>query len=223
MHLTDSENLLPRLAAAAIFLLIGFPIHELAHGYMAYRQGDGTAKLFGRLTFDPRAHFDPQGGMLLLVSTLLAGIPFGWAKPTPVNPGMMRDGRRGNALVAAAGPLSNLCMAVVAAIIIRIIPLDPYADKVSLFIAIVLETFLIINIALFIFNLIPVPPLDGYAVLINLLNPRSAWTVGQFLRQYGMYILLGLLILAFLPAMGANVPNPLGWLITHVYDFLVGI
>ena len=104
-------DLLPRVIVVAIMLLIGFPVHEFAHALAAYRLGDGTAKLFGRLTLNPIAHFDPLGGILLAVSFIGAGFGFGWAKPTPVSPQNLAGGRRGEALVAAAGPLSNLVLA----------------------------------------------------------------------------------------------------------------
>ena len=105
----DLDVILPSLIAAGLILVISFPVHECAHAWAAYRLGDGTAKLFGRLTLNPIVHFDPLGGFLLLVSSLL-GFGIGWAKPTPVNPINLRGGRRSEGLVAAAGPLSNLLL-----------------------------------------------------------------------------------------------------------------
>jgi Zn-dependent protease len=109
----DIDQLLPAIIVVAIMLLVGFPIHEFSHALAAYRLGDGTAKLFGRLTINPIAHFDMVGGLLLAVTFIGSAASgsafgFGWAKPTPVNPMNLRYGRRGEAIVAAAGPLSNL-------------------------------------------------------------------------------------------------------------------
>jgi Zn-dependent protease len=223
---TDIEQLMPRIIAAAVFLLVGFPIHEYAHARTALHYGDGTAKLFGRVTLDPRAHFDPAGGMILVLTTLAAGLPIGWAKPTPVNPAMLRGGRRSQAYVALAGPASNFVMALVAALVIRLfVAFDVAPSDAAYFAFQVVATLLIINVALFVFNLIPAPPLDGASVLVNLLPPRWAWRVGPFLNQYGTWILVGLIGLAILPGLfpqAANLPNPLGTLINGLVDILVG-
>ena len=120
-----SEDLIARVIVVAIMLLVGFPVHEFAHALTAYRLGDGTAKLFGRLTLNPIAHFDPLGGILLAVSFIATGFGFGWAKPTPVNPANLAGGRRGEAMVAAAGPLSNLVLAAAAALPLRYILASP--------------------------------------------------------------------------------------------------
>src|SRR5687768_16945630 len=108
-------------------LLVGFPVHEFAHALAAYRLGDGTAKLFGRLTLNPIVHFDPLGGILLAVTFLGSGggFGFGWAKPTPVNPSNLAGGSRGEALVAAAGPISNLILATAAALPLRYLIENP--------------------------------------------------------------------------------------------------
>jgi Zn-dependent protease len=223
---SDFEQLIPRVIAAAVFLLVGFPIHEYAHARTALHFGDGTAKLFGRVTLDPRAHFDPAGGMMLIISTLAAGLPIGWAKPTPVNPAMLRGGRRSNAYVALAGPASNLIMAIFAAIVIRLlIGLNVGASQAAFIGVQVVFTFLFINVALFVFNLIPAPPLDGAAVLVNLLPPRWAWRVGSFLNQWGTWILVALIGLAILPGMfpqASALPNPIGDLVYGIVNLLVG-
>lgn len=226
MLATDIEQLLPRIIAAAVFLLVGFPIHEYAHARTALHYGDGTAKLFGRVTLDPRAHFDPAGGMMLIISTLAAGLPIGWAKPTPVNPGMLRGGRRSHAFVSLAGPASNLVMAVIAALVVRMfVAFDVPASDVTLFVYRVVATLLLINVALFVFNLIPAPPLDGASVLVGLLPPPWAWRVGTFLDRYGTWLLVALIGLAILPALfpeAGGLPNPLGDLIDGLVRILVG-
>jgi len=222
----DAEQLIPRAIAAAVFLLVGFPIHEYAHARTALHFGDGTAKLFGRVTLDPRAHLDPTGAMILVLTTLAAGLPIGWAKPTPVNPAMMRGGRRSHGYVALAGPLSNLAMALPAAVAIRLmLELEFVTSEATLYVAQATITFLVINVALFVFNLIPAPPLDGASVLVNLLPSRWAWRVGPFVDQYGRWILMILIGLAILPALlpqAASLPNPIGDLIYGIVNLLVG-
>ena len=107
---------------AAVMLLVALPVHEFFHALIAYRMGDGTAKLLGRLTLNPIVHFDPVGGTLLLLTLLSgSGFAFGWAKPTPVNPTNLVGGRRSDAWVALAGPLSNLMLAAAAAIPFRVL------------------------------------------------------------------------------------------------------
>jgi Zn-dependent protease len=223
---TEIEQLIPRIIAAAVFLLVGFPIHEYAHARTALHYGDGTAKLFGRVTLDPRSHFDPAGGMVLVISTLAAGIPIGWAKPTPVNPAMLRGGRRSHALVSLAGPASNLVMALFAALVVRLfVVFDVAASDAALLVYQVVWTFLVINVALFVFNLIPAPPLDGASVLVGLLRPPYAMRVGMFLDRYGSWILMALIGLAILPALfpeASGLPNPLGDLINGLVGILVG-
>ena len=192
------------LVAVAIFLLVGFPVHEFSHALVAYRLGDGTAKLFGRLTLNPIVHLDPAGSLVLVASALLGGFFIGWAKPTPVNPSMLRGGRRAEAWVAAAGPVSNLAMAVVAALALRVIvALNLVTSDATLFVANVIYIFVLINVALFIFNLIPIPPLDGSKVMFSLMNPRTVWQLRPRLEQYGFLILV---VVMFVPVInGASI------------------
>jgi Zn-dependent protease len=177
----------------AFFLLIAFPVHEFFHAWSAYRLGDGTAKMFGKLTLNPIAHFHPVGGWMLIFSTLVFGIPLGFAA-TPVNPSNLR-GRHGEAIVAASGPLSNFLLAAVFAIPLRIVlanGLPPGADLVIT----ILYIIVFYDIVLGFFNLIPISPLDGGTILINFLPYRYAWQARQLFNQYGTFILLILILFA---------------------------
>ncbi len=216
------------IAAVAIFLLVGFPVHEYSHALVAYRLGDGTAKLFGRLTLNPIVHFDPLGGLILIISALSPGGFFiGWAKPTPVNPNMLRGGRQAEAYVAAAGPISNLLMAAVAGICLRVV-LAMGVDQFDLngnqtpagFAMDVLYIFTFINVALFIFNLIPIPPLDGSKVMFALMNPRTVWQIRPTLEQYGFLILIVVMIVPIGNAsLGGRIIGPI---LTDIVRLLVG-
>jgi len=201
----DLNQLVPALVVVGIMLLVAFPIHEFAHALAAYRLGDGTAKLFGRLNLNPVTHFDPLGGTLLAVTIIgsaLAGgfFGFGWAKPTPVNPSNLAGGRVGDAMVALAGPLSNLVLAIAAALPLRYLVANPDLIDQTGFLFAILFFFVQINLLLMLFNLIPVPPLDGSRVLFAFLDPRTAWQARRFLEQYGFLILI---VLFFLPPGGS--------------------
>jgi len=203
------EDLLRIVVLAAVLLGVAFPVHEFCHAWMANRLGDSTARYMGRLSLNPVRHFDPWGGGILLLTLLLSGGTFaiGAAKPTPVNPTNLRGGRRGEMWVALAGPASNLVLAALAAIPIRIIVAVPGLaeqilrnDVASLALSI-LFYFLQINIVLFIFNLIPVPPLDGWTVLRGLVNPRTAWEMTRLQGQIGIY---GMLVVFMLFLFAGN-------------------
>jgi Zn-dependent protease len=214
------EDIVPKVIVVAIMLLVGFPVHEFAHALAAYRLGDSTARLMGRLTFNPVAHFDPLGGILLAVTFIGSGFGFGWAKPTPVNPNSLEGGRRGEAIVAAAGPISNLILALAAALPLRYLLANPELARQIPFIVIqVLVLFVGINIILMIFNLFPIPPLDGSKVLFALLPPRVAWRWRPILEQYGFILLL---LVFFLPPGGSIGAQILGPIFDGVFSLLVG-
>lgn len=205
------SDLVPKLIVVAILLVFAFPIHEAAHAYMAYRQGDATAKLFGRISLNPRVHFDPMGALMTVISVAIGGIIIGWAKPTPVNTANLRDRRNGEVIVALAGPLSNWAMAIAGAIVVRVIVALQIAvpDLVQL----VLIYFVYFNVILGVFNLLPIPPLDGATLLFRFLSPRQVWQIRPVLYQYGIFIMLGVIIL---------LGRPLGELMLRATQFLLG-
>ncbi|HEX7491764.1 MAG TPA: site-2 protease family protein [Candidatus Limnocylindrales bacterium] len=181
-----------------MFLLISGPVHECAHAFVAWRLGDGTAKLFGRISLNPVRHFDPIGGTLLAGSVLLsliaggAGVGFGWAKPTPVNPYNLK-GRHADSIVAAAGPLSNLILAVLFAAGFQILNrngIEATNTSAINMVQLVFQTGIVLNVMLMIFNLLPIPPLDGSHVLFDLLDPRTSQQLRGVMNQYGMMILV---------------------------------
>lgn len=177
-----------------IVLLFSVIIHELAHGYVAYSLGDPTAKYAGRLTLNPLKHLDPLGSVILpllflFLSLLPGGQPFifGWAKPVPINPYNFKDQKWGTLKVSVAGPLSNFSVAIVFGLFIRFFNYSQIAPLIELFAIIVF-----LNILLGLFNLIPIPPLDGSWILFRFL-PMGSEKVRLFLQQYGLFILIFLL------------------------------
>jgi Zn-dependent protease len=218
-----SQDLLVSIVIViAIMLLVGFPVHEFAHAFVAYRLGDGTAKLFGRLTLNPVAHFDPIGGVLLALSFLVSqgSFAFGWAKPTPVNPMNLEGGRRGEALVAAAGPISNLILAAAAALPLRYILANPeLALQIPDIVIRVLALFVNINIILMVFNLIPIPPLDGSKVLFAALDRETEYRIRPVLEQYGFLIVIALFFFPPGDSIGGRLLIPI---IDGIFSLLVG-
>jgi len=198
----------------AIFLLVAYPVHEFAHAWAAYMQGDSTAKLFGRLTLNPIVHFDPLGGTLTALSLLFSPILFGWAKPTPVNPSNFRDRRNGDVIVSLAGPFSNLVMAALGAFVFRVLNQTGVLLDLPQNVVLGIYYFVAFNVLLAIFNLIPVPPLDGSALLYRFLTPAQAWKVRPILAQYGFILIIGVFLLA-----GSYISRFIG----DVTNLLVGV
>jgi len=225
----DLQQILPAAIVVAIMLLVGLPVHEFSHALAAFRLGDGTAKLFGRLTLNPIAHFDPVGGTLLALTFIGSAatgnaLGFGWAKPTPVNPMNLEGGRRGEAIVAAAGPLSNLVLAIAGALPLRYLISNPdLVQQLGGFDGIpfqVLFLFVRINLLLMVFNLIPIPPLDGSKVMFAFMDRRTEYQVRPFLEQYGFFILLALLFFPPGDSIGSRIISPI---INGIFNFLVGL
>jgi Zn-dependent protease len=215
----------------ATMLLVGFPVHEALHAWTAMKLGDNTARFMGRVTLDPRAHLDQFGALVLAGTALFSaigpgGILFGWAKPTPVNPMNMRYGRQGHALVAFAGPASNLVVAVITAIIFRILRFEPdvwnavVANPLGEMLLNAAWLLLSLNILLFIFNLVPVPPLDGWSVLKGIVPASAARQLEELEVRYANVIpmlFFGLIIL--IVVSGGSI---LGTIISSIRSFLVG-
>ena len=182
------------LASAVIAVIFVFAPHEYAHAYVAYKCGDPTAKMNGRMTLNPVRHFDPFGFALCV----FAG--FGWARPVPVNPSNFRNFRRGLFLVAIAGVVANFIVAFIACpmfmLIDRFFPGGWHANFGSMFLYRVFATIYTFSLSVFVFNLLPLSPLDGYRVVEAL--TRSINPVRRFLRNYGYYILVALVLESFL-------------------------
>ncbi len=168
-------------------LILSVVIHEVAHGYAALVLGDVTAKYAGRLTMNPLKHIDPFGSVIFpfLMAMIAPNFVFGWAKPVPYNPYNLRNKRWGELLVAIAGPISNILLAILMGIVVRF---GPMLDLSSAFYELAGLT-VIINIYLAVFNMMPIPPLDGSKVLFALF-PESADTLRNSLERYGVFFLL---------------------------------
>src|SRR3989344_861280 len=159
-----------------LVLIYSAILHEIAHGFVAYRLGDPTAKLMGRLTLDPRSHIDPVMSILLPLVLILSGSPiiFGAAKPVPVDPFNLRDGRKDIALVSLAGPATNFLLAAIAALLIKLLGVVSLGGEVEILVGWFLLIVVRLNLLLGIFNLIPIPPLDGSKIFALLLPEKEA-------------------------------------------------
>ncbi len=192
-----------------LVLIFSIVIHEVAHGWMAYRLGDPTAKYQGRLSLNPIAHIDPIGSVLFPIFTLILtrgqGPVFGWAKPVPINPYNFRDQKWGQLKTAIAGPLVNIILAVISGLLIRFLPF-------SSAIFYLLSVICIVNLSLAIFNLVPVPPLDGSYIFLSFF-PAKAQKIEFFFQRYGFLILLLFVFFA---------SDFIGPLVTKVFYLIVG-
>ena len=188
-------------------VLLCLSVHEACHGYMAYALGDPTAKHAGRLTLDPIRHLDPIGTICLLFFHV------GWAKPVPVNPGNFKHPRRDIALVSLAGPVSNFLLALVALFLYY--PLRLAESSIVMTIALMLYMVAVMSIGLGVFNLVPVPPLDGSKILLSFLPRKYEWKFAQ----YQQFIQFGLLILLVLGVLN----TPIRFFVNIIYQGLASI
>ena len=193
---------LPDVSLAQIFigfivLLFSLTVHESAHAWTADRLGDPTARMLGRVSLNPLVHADPIGTIVFPLLAMISGIPLiGWAKPVPVISRQLRHPRRDFVLVAAAGPASNLTLAIAAALLLSVFPISPMRigePNVSVPLAAILSNAVRLNVLLAVFNMIPIPPLDGGNVLAGLLPYNLAVTFNQ-VRPYGFLLLYALIL-----------------------------
>ncbi len=194
---------IPALVIGFLVLLLSLTVHEAAHAWTAMRLGDDTARRLGRVSLNPIVHIDPVGTLLLPLIAMASGsgMIFGWAKPTPVNLRNLRHPRRDNVLVTIAGPASNLMLALLAAII--------YHRLTSGMGSIIAFEAMSLNVLLAVFNMLPIPPLDGGQVLLGLLPPQTALKL-RAVQPYGFLVLMALIV-----------TGVLGYLIGPPYYFLL--
>ncbi|UHA74185.1 site-2 protease family protein [Paenibacillus sp. 481] len=194
-----------------IVLLISFSVHEFAHAYAAWKFGDPTAKMLGRVTLNPAKHFDFLGALLFIL------VGFGWAKPVPVNRDNFKKPRLMGIIVSAVGPLSNLLLALIGSFIFYIglkfgwYSIQP-ADKMELAMVLFLTNFIKFNTLLFLFNLIPLPPLDGYRIIEDL-APKPLRIRMQQIEQWSIFIFM---LIVFIPQLRAITIGPLFSLIDPI-------
>ncbi len=183
------ENIIIRLISF-LCLIVAITIHEFSHSLAADKLGDPTPRSFGRLTLNPLAHADPLGTFLLPLMSAFTGVPtIGWAKPVPIDPFNFRHPKRDEIIVSLAGPLSNLSLALVCSFLLHFF--SPISLVGNIFFYLIL-----INVSLFIFNLLPIPPLDGSKIFLNLLPPQSYVKWSEAFDRYGIVLLL---LFVFLP------------------------
>lgn len=202
-------SLIVMFVSYAAIILVTLPIHEWAHGYIATKLGDPTPRMHGRLTLNPLAHLDLFGTLMLL----LFGV--GYAKPVPVNPRYFRNPRSGMALVALAGPVSNLIVAFLAAGICRLLAFLPLDGMAPALVWLFFTTIAEVSIYLAVFNLLPIPPLDGFHLISPLLPGKWLY----YINRYRQYISLGLLLLLATDALDV----PLGFVYNAIASVIFGI
>lgn len=210
-------------AALIIPLIIAIVFHEISHGWVARALGDPTAAELGRLSPNPLRHVDPFGTVILPGMLKLAGLPvFGWAKPVPVIKARLRNPRVGMMIVAAAGPLSNLIMGVIGAVLLgTYLQFVPIASAEALgndFVALNLFNFILINVFLALFNLLPIPPFDGGHIVEGLLPPAIA---ARYASLHKVALLVMIVLLVVLPMLSPQL-NLVGRLVGPAVDWLTG-
>lgn len=198
----DELTTVQRVAVWALPVLFAITVHEAAHGWVAKKLGDPTAMMLGRLTLNPIKHIDPIGTVVVPIALMLmGGVIFGWAKPVPVTWENLKNPRRDMALVAMAGPLSNLLMAILWALIMKLgFVISASMPSLAWPLIYMGSAGIVINVILMLLNLLPIPPLDGGRVLAGLLPGPWAWKLGR-IEPYGLFIMLALLVTGMLGAI----------------------
>jgi Zn-dependent protease len=218
----DVARIVHGISIWALPLIFAVTLHEAAHGYAARALGDDTAERMGRISLNPLRHIDPFGTIILPGLLLLfGGVIFGWAKPVPVNFSKLRNPRFGMIAVAAAGPATNLALAIAAVLVVHTLPFVPESGRAWLIFN--LDNAIYLNLLLAVFNMLPVPPLDGGRVVTGLL-PRPLAIRFASLEQVGMLIIIAALFL--LPMIGDRLGFDLDlfrWLVNHPVDWLARV
>ena len=204
----------------ALPILLAITLHEAAHGWVAWKLGDDTAYRLGRVSFNPFRHVDGMGTILIPALLIVARAPFlfGWAKPVPINFNRLGNPRRDMVLVAAAGPAANLGLAVISALLFHIVPALPESSQ--LWTARNLSNSMMLNIVLAVFNMLPLPPLDGGRVAVGLLPPAFSRPLAK-LERHGLFIIVGVIFI--LPTVGRTLGFDLDifvWIVLEPAKFL---
>ena len=209
---------LGQLATIFAVLIFSLSVHESAHAWAAWRLGDSTAQRLGRISLNPMMHVDPVGTLLLPLIAFTTGAPIiGWAKPVPVNPQHLERPRRDFLYIAAAGPISNVILAALASVVMRMVPVSPIEIGIGTGLPVwgIAATAFELNLLLAVFNMVPVPPLDGGNVLAGLLPSGLAHLFDRVVRPWGFLLLYALLLTG---ALGALITPPylfLSWVLTR--------
>lgn len=206
-------SLIQQIAVWIIPILLAVTLHEASHAWVAYKLGDPTAKLLGRVTANPIPHIDPIGTIavpLLLGITTQFSFLFGWAKPVPISPINFKNPKRDNAIVALAGPMSNLLMCFLWASVMKVVLVShTTASLMMVFLLFTAKAGIMINLILFLLNMIPIPPLDGSRIVASFLTGKTAYYYDK-IEPFGFFILLALII-----------TNILGYILTPAFRWIL--
>ena len=203
-YLNDPKQLLIYIAIRLLVIFAILPVHEFAHAWAAQKMGDNTARNLGRLTLNPLAHLDIFGAIVLML------FGFGWAKPVPENPRNFNNYKKGRVLVSLAGPLSNVICAAIGVFVMKVISYLPISFEVFYYVYLAIDVFIQINLGLAVFNLLPIPPLDGY----NIFSTILPFKVLQFVAKNKQVIYIVFVVLMFSGILSV----PLSFLINLMYQ-----